>query len=158
MLSAIGAALLVCALVVNILHRSGYRVMICLIVILSTAVHTHFFYNDVSFSYYGTAAIANLCVILFLSLASKSPLATSIQIINLAGIIVSMVGYVMYETYQEAHAYNAMAFSLIIIEFLRLIVRTSNDRIHDVCEDDRLHHGLSVDGNISNSTNTSRCK
>jgi len=39
-----------------------------------------------------------------------------------------------------------------------LIVRTSNDRIHDVCEDDRLHHGLSVDGNISNSTNTSRCK
>lgn len=152
----LSASLLTIALLVNLYHRVGYRVLICFVVIISTSVHTHFFDSEVSFTYYGTAAIANLFVILFLSLVSRSPLATSIQVISLFGIVANFVGYGLYEAYLPPIIYNIIMGLLTITEALRLIVRTRNDRFHDVCENDRLHHGLSVNDNFSNSTDTRR--
>lgn len=151
----VSAALLAVALLINIYYKVGYRVLVCFLVILSTAVHTHFFYHDESFSYYGTAAIANLCVVLFLSFWSRSPLATAIQVISLVGISLNFVGYLMYESGMTPVYYDDMMMILMIIEFLRLVIRTKNDRFHDVCEDDRLHHGLSTNDGFGNSTNTS---
>lgn len=158
MLSALSASMLVIALVYNMYQRIGYRVLICLIVMLSTSVHYHFFNESVSFTYYGTAAIANLSVILFVSIFSKSPLATVIQIISFAGIIINFMGWAMYELYLGPEFYNALMFILMTMEFLRLMVRTRNDRIHDVCEADRLRHGISINDSFSGSINTSRQK
>ena len=152
----LSASLLTVALLVNIYHRIGYRVLICFVVIMSTAIHTHFFDNEVSFTYYGTAAISNLFVILFLSLVSRSPLATSIQVISLFGIVANFVGYGLYEAYLPPIIYNVIMSIIMIAEGLRLLIRTRNDRFHDVCENDRLHHGLSVNDNFSNSTDTRR--
>lgn len=154
----VSAIMLSVALIANVYYKVGYRVLVCLVVILGTAVHTHFFYNEVSFSYYGTAAIANLSVILFLSMWTRSPLSTAIQIISVVGIGVNFIGYIMYEGGLSPVLYNAIMLVLMVVEFLRLIIRTKNDRFHDVCEDDRLHHGLSVNDNLSNPTNTSRQK
>ena len=154
----VSSVLLLIALVSNLYQRIAYRVIICLVVIFTTGIHTYFFSSDVSFSYYGTAAIANLCVILFLSMISRSPLATSVQIINLAGIASNFLGYVMYEAGITPVFYNSAMLLLVAIEFLRLIVRTENDRDHDMCAADRMHFGLSSDDSISGSVNKSECK
>ena len=154
----LSAGLLLAALAVNVFRELGYRVLICFVVIFSTAFHTAFFDNAVSFNYYGTAAIANLCVILFLSLFSKSPLSTAIQVISLIGIVFNFIGYGMYEAGLAPNHYNAAMLMLMLAEFYRLMVRTPNDRVHDVCEDGRLHHGISIDDSFSNPTNKSRSK
>lgn len=158
MLSIASSSMLIAALAYNIYQRIGYRVAICLVVIMSTAVHYHFFNESEAFTYYGTAAIANLCSILLVSLVSKSPLATAIQIISFAGIIINFIGWAMYELYLEPIIYNSLMFTLMTMEFIRLITRTKNDRVHDVCEADRLRHGVSINDSLSHSINTSRQK
>ena len=131
----LSAGLLSVALLVNVFYRSGYRVLVCFIVIFATMAHTVMFNASVDYSYFGTAAIANLVVILVASTFSNSPLSTDIQIINLAGIAVNMFGYYLYWSYSEPYLYDNIMVFLITIEFIRLMLRTNRDRIHDALED-----------------------
>ena len=154
----LSALLLLTATALNMFRGIGYRVLVCFVVIMSTALHTFFFDAAVSFSYYGTAAIANLCVILFLSTFSTSPLSSFIQALSLAAIVVNFAGFIMYESGMTPFYYNSAMLILMLTEFIRLIVRTPNDRIHDACQDFRMHYDFSVNDNISSSSDAGKSK
>ena len=134
--------LLIVAMASNMLYREGYRVLICSVVILVAMAHVAFFYDAVSFSYYGTVAIANLIIIQAVSFCSKSPLATDIQ----------------YEGGYSPSGYNSLMVMLITAEFIRLIMRTDRDRIFSICKADRLHSSVFTHGSSCNTTNTGRFK
>jgi hypothetical protein len=150
--------LLIVAMASNMLYREGYRVLICSVVILVAMAHVAFFYDAVSFSYYGTVAIANLIIIQAVSFCSKSPLATDIQIINCIGMLVQLFGYIQYEGGYSPSGYNSLMVMLITAEFIRLIMRTDRDRIFSICKADRLHSSVFTHGNSCNTTNTGRFK
>jgi hypothetical protein len=150
--------LLIVAMASNMFYREGYRVLICSVVILVAIFHVSFFYESVSFSYYGTVAIANLIIIQAVSFCSKSPLATDIQIINCIGMLVQLFGYVQYEAGYSPSGYNSLMVMLITAEFIRLIMRTDRDRIFSICKADRLHFSVLTHGSSCNTTNMERYK
>jgi hypothetical protein len=150
--------LLIVAMASNMFYREGYRVLICFVVIFAAIAHVAFFYENASYSYYGTAAIFNLIVIQAVSFCSKSPLATDIQIINFLALIAQIVGYIQYEGGYLPSAYNGAMVMLITAEFIRLMIRTDRDRIFSICEADRLHSDIRAYGSSCNKTNTSRSK
>ena len=131
----LSAGLLTIALLVNVFYRSGYRVLLCFIAIFVAMGHGVIFGASIDYAYFGTAAIANLIIIFAASTFSNSPLSTDIQIINLAGIAVNMLGYYLYWSYSEPYLYDNIMVFLITIEFIRLMLRTNRDRIHDALED-----------------------
>jgi hypothetical protein len=150
--------LLIVAMAANMFYKEGYRVLICFVVIFAAIAHVSFFYDDVSYSYYGTVAIANLIVIQAVSFFSKSPLATDIQIINCVSMAAQLFGYIQYEGGYSPSGYNSIMIVLITAEFIRLIMRTDRDRIFSICENDRLHSDVRIYGNSCNTANTGRLK
>jgi hypothetical protein len=139
-------------------YKISYRILICIAVILPTSIHFYAFDDAVSFEYYGTAAIANLCVILFIHLLNRSPLGTSIQIISLIGLGVNFIGWGMYEGGYKPEFYITAMLALFALEFLRLVIRTESDRIHDLRKDDRMLFSIPSHDNFSHPTNRSRQK
>lgn len=138
----LSATLLFVALLVNAFNRSGYRVLLCFIAIFVTVAHFITFNDAVSYNYYGTAAIASLVMILGASIFSNSPLSTDVQLINLAAIGVNMIGYYQYWAGIDPYFYNNAMVFLITVEFIRLMLRTNRDRIHDVLEAGTRHDDL----------------
>ena len=149
----LSAALLSVSLMVNVVYREGYRVLICFMAIFITIAHTIFFDSTTSYSYYGTAAIASLVMILAVSMFSKSPLGADIQIINLAAILVNMLGYYQYWAGNEPFLYNDAMVFLITAEFIRLMLRTNRDRIHDICEAGSRNDDVRLYADSGNSVN-----
>lgn len=121
--------LMIAALFYNgLVYQNLNRSLICLAILILTAVHFMIFDESVSFMYYGTAALSCLITITILELMPKSPLVVDIQLISFGGILANFFGYGMYEAYQGPFAYNAIMLCLFIIELVRLMVRTKNDR------------------------------
>lgn len=150
--------LLFVAMASNAFYKEGYRVLICFIAVFVAIAHVSFFDNEVSYSYYGTAAIANLIVIQVVSLFSKSPLATDIQVINCVGLAAQLFGFLQYESGYAPDNYNNIMVILITAEFIRLMLRTDRDRIYSICEADRLHPDIRVYDGRSGTTHTGRSK
>lgn len=147
----LSSGLLSIALLVNLYYKQGYRVLICFIAILITMGHTVFFDSATSFEYYGTVSIACLMTILFVSLFANSPLGTDIQLISLVAIFVNMIGYYYYWAGLEPVIYNDMMTVLITAEFIRLMMRTNRDRIHDVLETNGSHGSFHFHADSSGS-------
>ncbi len=150
--------LLFVAMTANAFYKEGYRVLICFIAVFVAVAHVSFFDDDVSYSYYGTAAIANLIVILLVSLFSKSPLATDIQVINCVGLAVQLFGFLQYESGYAPDSYNNIMVILITAEFIRLMLRTNRDRIYGICEADRLRSDVRIYDGGRSTANTGRYK
>ena len=154
----LSAGLLSVALSVNVFYRSGYRVLLCFIAIFVAMGHGVFFDSAVDYSYYGTAAIGSLIVILGASMFSNSPLSTDIQIINMMAIGVNMFGYYLYWSYSEPYLYENIMVFLMTIEFIRLMLRTDRDRIHDALEDDSSNDDVYSNVGSSSPANQGRNK
>tara|TARA_R110002049_G_scaffold143473_6_gene305589 strand:+ start:284 stop:751 length:468 start_codon:yes stop_codon:yes gene_type:complete len=150
--------LLFVAMAANASYKEGYRVLICFVTVFVAIAHVAFFDEDVSYSYYGSAAIANLVVIQAVSLFSKSPLATDIQVINCVGLAAQLFGFLQYESGYSPEYYNNIMVILITAEFIRLMLRTDRDRIYSICEADRLHSDIHLYDGGSGSTHTGRSK
>ena len=131
----LSAGLLSVALLVNAFHRSGYRVLLCFIVIFMAVGHYVLFSLADGYVYFGTASIASLIAIFAASTFSSSPLSIDIQILNLVAIGAHMFGYYLYWSYSDPYLYDNIMVFLITIEFIRLMLRTNRDRIHDALED-----------------------
>lgn len=150
--------LLSLALLANVFYKNGYRVLISFIAIFVTIGHFIFFNDATSFSYYGTVAIACLMTILSISLFANSPLGTDIQLISLAGIFINMLGYYQYQAGLSPELYNELMTVLITVEFIRLMLRTNRDRIHDVFEAGSRVGDVSIHASISSGINSGECK
>ena len=154
----LSVGLLFVAMAVNALHKEGDRVLICFITAFASIAHLVFFDNEVSYSYYGTAAIANLIVIQAVSMFSKSPLATDIQVISCLCIAAQLFGFLQYEGFYDPDNYNNIMVVIATIEFIRLMTRTDRDRIHNICETDRLYSDIHIHDGGSRPTHTGRNK
>ena len=156
--SVVSVGLLSLALLSNMFHKSGYRVLISFIAIFVTIGHFIFFNDSTSFSYYGSVSIACLTTILSISLFTSSPLGTDIQIISLVGIFINMLGYYQYQSGVNPELYNELMTMLITAEFIRLMLRTNRDRIHDVFEADSRNGGILIHANSGSGINSGGCK
>lgn len=149
----VSVGLLSLALLANVFYKNGYRVLISFIAIFVTVAHFIFFNDTTSFSYYGTVAIACLITILSISLFTSSPLGTDIQLISLIGIFVNMLGYYQYQAGLGPVLYDELMTILITVEFIRLMLRTDRDRIHDVFEAGARDGNISIYASGSSSIN-----
>ena len=154
----LSAGLLSVALLVNAFYRSGYRVLLCFIVIFMAIGHYVLFSFDAGYVYFGTAAIASLVAILASSTFSSSPLSIDIQILNLVAIGAHMFGYYLYWSYSEPYLYDNIMVFLITVEFIRLMLRTNRDRIHDALEDNSRNDDVYSNVGSSSPANQGRNK
>jgi hypothetical protein len=154
----LSTGLLSIALIVNLFYREGYRVLICFIAIFITIGHTVFFDDATSFGYYGTVSIACLLTILAVSFFASSPLGTDIQLISLLGIFVNIFGYYQYQAGFEPTWYDDMMIVLITAEFIRLMMRTNRDMVHDALEFNNSNGRFHIHANSGNNVNNGRHK
>lgn len=113
--------------------KGKQRLLVCICVLLPAMAHYLLFNDKTGFEYYGTAAVASLIVISCLEPLKRSPLALDIQVINLLYLVAHLFGFVMYHSYMEPYAYNAIVLVLFLIEFARLIITTKKDEAHGTC-------------------------
>lgn len=156
--NVVSVGLLSLALLANAFYKNGYRVLISFIAIFVTAGHFIFFNDTTSFAYYGSVSIACLITILSVSLFASSPLGTDIQLISLAGIFINMLGYYQHQSGVDPALYNELMTVLITAEFIRLMLRTNRDRIHDVFEADSRDGDILIHANSSSNVNSGGCK
>lgn len=71
--------------------------------------------------YYVSASYFDATIILILGALGQSKLIDDLININFTAIVVQAVGYFMYLVYLPPTGYNAMLYTLIIIQWLRLL-------------------------------------
>ena len=127
----ISLSLLIVAFLFNaIFNERDGRSYVCLAVLMPTAAHFILAGDLGGYQYYGS--VGAMCCISFalLEFLPDSPLVTSIQSIQVAGILANGFGVVMYYAWQEPMVYNVIMMVLIIIEWTRLMLRTKADGEH----------------------------
>jgi hypothetical protein len=76
--------------------------------------------NDYQFTY-ALAALVDALFVRLLPILGNTALTRDLQKINLACVINHFYGWVIYMCYLQPSSYNAIAYSLIIANWLRLI-------------------------------------
>lgn len=78
--------------------------------------------------YYASAAFMDANIVLALRLFGNNQLVYDLQNINFTAIVVHASGFVMYMRYMPPTSYNAMLYTLIILQWLRLLWVGPNER------------------------------
>jgi hypothetical protein len=79
--------------------------------------------------YYLAALFFDATLVLCLFKFGENSLVNDLQNINYTAIVVHAVGFVMYMDYFPPYSYNAMLYTLIGAQWLRLLWVDPNDRI-----------------------------
>jgi len=79
--------------------------------------------------YFWLAALVSMFVVVTAQMFERSPLSTSIQVINLAATIIHLYGLHCFN-YELGYAlYTPLIYIALIAEWLRLMIRTKKDGI-----------------------------
>lgn len=127
----ISITLLIIAIVFNAtLNEREGRSWVGLAILIPTGAHLILSSDLGPLQYFGSVAAACLITFTLLEFLPDSPLTTSMQAIQIVGIGVNVLGYVMWFAVQEVWLYNAVIMALVAIEWIRLMVRTKDDGEH----------------------------
>lgn len=130
----ISITLLIIAIVFNAtLNEREGRSWVGLSIIIPTGLHLLLSPDLGPMQYFGSVALACLVTFALLEFLPDTPLTTSIQAIQIVGILINLLGYVMWFAVQEVWLYNAIIIFLVAVEWLRLMVRTTDDGEHAAC-------------------------
>ena len=125
--------LLMSALVLNwTINEDSDRVkvnLVCLIP-LGLFMSVDYFYPDMGDGYFILSCVVSLIVIVVLGFMPRSPLSTHIQIINMIAMPIHLYGLYCFYNYLDYNLYTILITFAIILEWLRLIVRTKTDGVY----------------------------
>jgi|9_EtaG_2_1085328.scaffolds.fasta_scaffold23774_6 hypothetical protein len=121
------AFLLVIALFYQITKNYNGRALLTLVILTVTMGHYLVFDGFGSFSYYGTAALCNLSILIYIWFLPISPMRADIALIQLIAMIAHLAGFAFYNHEIQPAAYSSMVNVLMVLEWLRLMIRTERD-------------------------------
>ena len=107
-------------------EREG-RPLICLLALIPTAGHYIFCDDLPAIQYYATAGVAGSITIALLEFVPRCPLVLDIQRINWIFIAINFIGLGIWAAFWEPLIYDSLIMGLVIIEWLRLMIRTKDD-------------------------------
>jgi hypothetical protein len=93
-----------------------------------TVAHDLAFAGCSGIEYYGSAALADLAIMIFISGISPTPrMVINLQWVCIASIVTNIMGWVMWLTYLSPVAYNYAYVLLYIIAFVVLTKKDNSD-------------------------------
>jgi len=125
--------LLFFALVFNwTVNEESDRVKVNLICLLPLGLFTavDYYISDMGDGYFFLSCVLSLFVIVVLGLLPRSPLSTHIQIINMMAMPIHLYGLYCFYNDVDYQIYTILITFAIILEWLRLMIRTKTDGIY----------------------------
>ena len=103
--------------------------LICLIP-LGLFIAVDYLVPDMGDGYFLLSCVLSLFVIVALGLLPRSPLSTHIQIINMIAMPIHLYGLYCFYNFLDYQLYSILITSAIILEWLRLMIRTKTDGVY----------------------------
>jgi len=125
--------LLFSALVFNLtVNEESDRVKVNLICLLPLGLFAAVDYlvPDMGDGYFLLSCVLSLFVVVALGLLKRSPLSTHIQIINMMAMPIHLYGLYCFYNFMDYQLYTILITFAIILEWLRLMIRTKTDGIY----------------------------
>lgn len=128
----ISLGLLMFALFVNLTIRDGGdRVRVTAICLIPLGLFELVAYSmgDMGEVYFWLAGLVSMAVVVTLQMFDRSPLSSSIQAINFGATLIHLYGLYCFHEGLGYTFYTPLIFSALILECLRLLIRTKKDGV-----------------------------
>lgn len=125
--------LLFAALVFNwTVNEESDRVKVNLICLIPLGLFSavEYYIKDMGDGYFFLSCVLSLFVIVALGMLPRSPLSTHIQIINMMAMPIHLYGLYCFYNDVDYQIYTILITFAIILEWLRLMIRTKTDGIY----------------------------